>query len=106
MAAYEDMIRHTSTPDARWFVVPADNKWFTRAVVAAAVVEALEKLDLKFPAVDEAKLKELDAARVELGGTLPDAAAATGAQAATTPGEATGAPGKATKKRKKGKKKR
>ena len=46
MAAYEDMIRATSRPDAPWYVVPADHKWFARLVVAAAVIEALEGLDL------------------------------------------------------------
>jgi PPK2 family polyphosphate:nucleotide phosphotransferase len=51
MDAYEDMIRHTSRPEAPWFVVPADNKWFTRIVVAAEVVEALDRLDLKYPKV-------------------------------------------------------
>jgi PPK2 family polyphosphate:nucleotide phosphotransferase len=54
MAAYEDMIRHTSVPEAPWHVVPADNKWFARLVVAAAIDEALEGLDLKFPDADPA----------------------------------------------------
>jgi len=63
MAAYEDMIRHTATPEAPWFVVPADNKWFTRLVVAGAVVDALQGLDLSFPTVDEARRGELDEAR-------------------------------------------
>ena len=49
MDAYADMIRETSRPDARWYVVPADNKWFTRLVVAAALVEALDGLKLKYP---------------------------------------------------------
>ena len=66
MAAYEDAIRATATKHAPWFVVPADNKWFTRLVVAAAIVEALEKLDLAYPKVDAAKRKELAAARVAL----------------------------------------
>jgi PPK2 family polyphosphate:nucleotide phosphotransferase len=66
MAAYEDMIRHTATPAAPWFVVPADNKWFTRLVVAAAAVDTLESLDLAFPSVDAAKRKELAAARAVL----------------------------------------
>ena len=64
--AYEDMIRHTSTKDAPWFVVPADNKWFTRIAVASAVIEALDSLNLSFPRVDEAKKKELAAARETL----------------------------------------
>ncbi len=63
MEAYEDMIRHTATPEAPWFVVPADNKWFTRLVVAGAVVDALQSLDLSFPTVDEARRGELDEAR-------------------------------------------
>jgi PPK2 family polyphosphate:nucleotide phosphotransferase len=66
MAAYEDMIRHTATPEAPWYVVPADNKWFTRIVVAAAVVKALEDLDLRYPVVDETRQKELAAARRRL----------------------------------------
>jgi PPK2 family polyphosphate:nucleotide phosphotransferase len=66
MEAYEDTIRHTATEDAPWYVVPADNKWFTRVVVAAAVIDALASLDLKYPKVDEAKKKELAAARAAL----------------------------------------
>lgn len=63
MDAYEDMIRETSTPEAPWFVVPADNKWFTRLVVAAAIGEAIERLDLEFPKVEGKALKELTAVR-------------------------------------------
>ena len=59
MKAYEDMIRNTATKDSPWYVVPADNKWFTRLVVAAAVIDALASLDLKYPEVGEEKLKEL-----------------------------------------------
>ena len=66
MQAYEEAIRATATKHAPWFVVPADNKWFTRLVVAAAIVEALEKLDLEYPKVDAAKRKELAAARAAL----------------------------------------
>jgi PPK2 family polyphosphate:nucleotide phosphotransferase len=66
MGAYEDMIRHTATKDSPWFVVPADNKWFTRLVVAAAVVDALQGLNLAFPTVDEARRSELEAAREAL----------------------------------------
>jgi PPK2 family polyphosphate:nucleotide phosphotransferase len=69
MRAYEDLIRNTSAPEAPWYVVPADNKWFTRIVVAAAVIEALDALDLHYPKVSKEKLKELAAAkRVLLGG--------------------------------------
>src|SRR3984893_1454899 len=57
MAAYEDMIQHTATKDAPWYVVPADNKWFTRVVVAAAIIEALASLDLHYPEVDEENRK-------------------------------------------------
>jgi PPK2 family polyphosphate:nucleotide phosphotransferase len=61
--AYEDMIRHTAGKHAPWYVVPADNKWFTHLVVAAAIVETLGELDLSYPKVDAAKLKEIAAAR-------------------------------------------
>jgi PPK2 family polyphosphate:nucleotide phosphotransferase len=63
MDAYEDMIRHTSTKEAPWYVVPADRKWFARLVVADAIVDTLESLDLHYPKVDDAKRAELDAAR-------------------------------------------
>ena len=63
MHAYEAAIRGTASKDAPWFVVPADNKWFTRLVVAAAIVEALENLGLAYPKVDAAKRKELIATR-------------------------------------------
>jgi PPK2 family polyphosphate:nucleotide phosphotransferase len=63
MAAYEDMIRNTATSDAPWYVVPADNKWFTRVVVAAAVIDGLDSLDLAYPEVGKEKLAELAAAR-------------------------------------------
>jgi len=66
MAAYEEAIRETSRDDAPWYVVPADNKWFTRLVVAAAVVAALEKLKLEYPKVAGAALKDLDKARKAL----------------------------------------
>jgi PPK2 family polyphosphate:nucleotide phosphotransferase len=63
MDAYEDMIQNTASEHAPWYVVPADNKWFTRMVVSAAIIERMESLELKFPKVDEAKRKELDEAR-------------------------------------------
>jgi PPK2 family polyphosphate:nucleotide phosphotransferase len=59
MAAYEDMIRNTSTPEAPWFIVPADHKWFTRIVVAAALVQELQELKLEYPKVAGKALKEL-----------------------------------------------
>jgi len=65
-AAYEDMIRHTATEVAPWYVVPADNKWFTRAMVAAAIIETLASLDLKYPEVGADKLKELAVAKKAL----------------------------------------
>jgi len=64
--AYEDMIRHTATKYAPWYVVPADNKWFTRVVVAAAVIEKLASLKLAYPEVSEDKLQELAAAKLAL----------------------------------------
>jgi len=63
MKAYEEMIRNTATPEAPWYVVPADNKWFTRVVVAAAIIDALASLDLAYPEVSPQKLKELAAAK-------------------------------------------
>jgi PPK2 family polyphosphate:nucleotide phosphotransferase len=66
MGAYEDAIRATATEDAPWYVVPADNKWFTRVVVAAAIIDALAGLDLKYPKVDKAKRTALAAARKQL----------------------------------------
>ena len=64
--AYEDLIRHTATKRAPWYVVPADNKWFTRVVVAAAVIDALASLDLAYPEVGPEQRKALEAARAEL----------------------------------------
>jgi PPK2 family polyphosphate:nucleotide phosphotransferase len=64
--AYEEMIQQTATKESPWYVVPADNKWFTRVVVAAAVIDALTSLDLAYPKVGPDKLKELAAARRSL----------------------------------------
>ena len=61
--AYGDMIRNTATEHAPWYVVPADNKWFTRLVISTVIVDTLESLDLQYPKVDAAKRKELDAAK-------------------------------------------
>jgi PPK2 family polyphosphate:nucleotide phosphotransferase len=66
MEAYEDMIRNTATKAAPWYVVPADNKWFTRVVVGAAIIEALDDLDLHYPKVSDSKLSELGAAKKNL----------------------------------------
>jgi PPK2 family polyphosphate:nucleotide phosphotransferase len=66
MHAYEETIQATASKDAPWFVVPADNKWFTRLVVAASIVEAVEELDLRYPKVTAEQKKDLAAARAEL----------------------------------------
>ena len=66
MDAYEETIRNTATPHAPWYVVPADHKWFTRLVVAEAVIETLESLDLRYPAISDSMRKELAAARKKL----------------------------------------
>jgi PPK2 family polyphosphate:nucleotide phosphotransferase len=64
--AYEDAIRNTATKHAPWYIVPADNKWFSRIVVAAAVIDTLADLDLEYPEVGPEQLKELAAAKKEL----------------------------------------
>ncbi|MCC6776330.1 MAG: polyphosphate kinase 2 family protein [Hyphomicrobiales bacterium] len=66
MRAYEEMLRATSRPEAPWFVVPADHKPFARLIVAAAMIEALESLDLAFPQVEGAALAELQQVRAAL----------------------------------------
>jgi PPK2 family polyphosphate:nucleotide phosphotransferase len=66
MQAFEEAIKATASKHAPWYVVPADNKWFTRLIVAAAIVEAVADLGLTYPKVDAAKKKELAAARVAL----------------------------------------
>src|SRR6516165_28305 len=66
MHAFQEAIRATASKRAPWYVVPADNKWFTRLFVAAAIVEAMERLDLAYPVVDEKKSKELQAAQAAL----------------------------------------
>jgi len=63
MKAYEDMIRNTATKDSPWYIIPADNKWFTRLVVAATVIDTLASLDLKYPEIGEEKHKELAEAK-------------------------------------------
>jgi PPK2 family polyphosphate:nucleotide phosphotransferase len=65
-AAYQDVIRHTSTKSAPWLVVPADHKWFARVVIGSAIVSALDRLDLKFPDVDKASLQEFKQVRTAL----------------------------------------
>jgi PPK2 family polyphosphate:nucleotide phosphotransferase len=66
--AYEDAIRHTATEHAPWVIVPADKKWFARWIVAASVIDALERLDLAFPALTPAKRQELEKGRRMLSG--------------------------------------
>jgi PPK2 family polyphosphate:nucleotide phosphotransferase len=65
-AAYQEVVRHTSTAAAPWYVVPADHKWFARVVIGSTIVAALEKLDLKFPKVDPASLAEFKQVRKAL----------------------------------------
>jgi PPK2 family polyphosphate:nucleotide phosphotransferase len=65
-AAYQEVVRHTSTPHAPWHVVPADHKWFARVVIGSTIVSALDRLDLKFPKVDEASLQEFKQVRKAL----------------------------------------
>jgi polyphosphate kinase 2 (PPK2 family) len=71
MAAYEDLIRATSRPEAPWYVIPADNKWFTRVAVAAALVNALEGLKLDYPKVEGKALEDLERARQALQSEKP-----------------------------------
>jgi PPK2 family polyphosphate:nucleotide phosphotransferase len=71
MAAYEDMIRHTSTPEAPWHVVPADRKWFAHLAIAATIVERLERLDLQFPKVEGPALAEMRKVRKALMAERP-----------------------------------
>jgi len=66
MTAYEDMIRNTSTPDAPWYVVPADNKWFTRVVVISAVLETLSAMGLRYPKLGKEKLRNFAAIKETL----------------------------------------
>ncbi len=66
MDAYEDTIRHTASKYAPWYVVPADNKWFTRLVVASAIVENLNALNLEYPSLNKEELKALETARQAL----------------------------------------
>lgn len=66
MEAYEDMIQKTASKEAPWYVVPADNKWFSRLVVAGAIIDGLHSLDLAYPEVSAEKLQELAAVKAEL----------------------------------------
>jgi len=66
MHAYEEMIRETAREEAPWYVVPADNKWYTRLVVAAAIIDALASVDLHYPELDAAGKARLAEARATL----------------------------------------
>lgn len=66
MAVYQDIVRHTSTPLAPWYVVPADHKWFARVVIGSAILNALEGLDLRFPRADKASSQEFEQVRQAL----------------------------------------
>ena len=78
MAAYERLIQETSTPECPWYVVPADNKWYTRVVVAAAVIDALDSLKLHYPTIDATQRAELAAARKTLLAEKPAAGSSKG----------------------------
>lgn len=82
MNAYQETIRNTATKYAPWYVIPADNKWFTRLVVASAVIDALSSLNMKYPKVDKEKLKELELAREALAEKKANGAAEKKAAAA------------------------
>jgi polyphosphate kinase 2 (PPK2 family) len=66
MKAYEDTVRYTATKEAPWYVVPADKKWFTRMVVASAIIDAMASLDLKYPKLSADKLREISTAKSAL----------------------------------------
>jgi|SRR5215475_9324208 len=72
MEAYEDMIRNTATKSAPWYVVPADNKWFARIVVVAAVIDALDSLDLKYPKAADPEPMDFYSALGAIKGVLAD----------------------------------
>jgi hypothetical protein len=66
MAVYQDIVRHTSTAVAPWYVVPADHKWFARVVIGSAIVSTLDALNLRFPRADKASLEEFKRVREAL----------------------------------------
>jgi PPK2 family polyphosphate:nucleotide phosphotransferase len=72
MHAYQETIRHTAAPEAPWYVVPADHKWFTRAVVAAAIVERMDALGLRYPPPSEEEQRAMAKARAVLRAELPE----------------------------------
>jgi PPK2 family polyphosphate:nucleotide phosphotransferase len=91
MAAYQDVIRHTSTPHAPWYVVPSDHKWFARVVIGSAIVNALEELNLRFPRADKTAKAEFAKARQALE--------AEGEAVAKRPAKATKKPAKRANRR-------
>jgi PPK2 family polyphosphate:nucleotide phosphotransferase len=93
MAAYQDMVRHTSTREAPWHVVPADHKWFARVIIGSTIIEAMEKLDLRFPKVDKGSLREFDRVRE----ALEQEARGPGAKAANKAGKKADKPAKGKK---------
>lgn len=102
-AAYEEMIAATSTASAPWYVVPADRKWFTRLVVADAIIEALEDLDLKFPELTGARRRELDELRAQIRKNGIDGARSAGSPTARPAARpAPRSAGKRSKKEKRG----
>jgi len=98
MKAYQDIVRHTSHPWARWHVVPADHKWFARVIIGSAIVHALERLDLHYPKVDKASLDEFEHVRQALraeageGGAAAPAAPAGAAPVVEAPAVPSGRP--------------
>ena len=102
MRAYEEMIQATAAPHAPWYIVPADKKWFSRIVVAGAIIQAMERLGVAYPRVDEQQKKELAIAREELGnekGKSSSAAPARKAAAAAKSGTVRKAAALARKKK-------
>ena len=69
MAAYQDMIRNTSTAQAPWYVVPADHKWFARLFIGIVIVNALESMHVDFPKLDQARLRQIKCMRKVLQAT-------------------------------------
>jgi polyphosphate kinase 2 (PPK2 family) len=66
MAAYEDMINHTSTQHAPWYIIPADHKWFTHLTVSDIVVDTLKSMNLKYPKLTDAQRAQIELAKETL----------------------------------------
>jgi PPK2 family polyphosphate:nucleotide phosphotransferase len=86
-AVYQDIVRHTSTPVAPWYVVPCDHKWFARVVIGSVIVSALEQLNLRFPSVDRASKQEFAKVRRALENEGKSAAKTPGKVVRRTPGK-------------------